>query len=110
TVECLAQVPSSALTAGYIEQLLGDVDRFVADAAQADDITLLALTWHGAAQPHAEVCIASQLEDVFVGLDRCEHLLQEAGVTPSLRSDVRLVLEELLVNTVEYGYPDGRPG
>ena len=110
TVECLAQMPATASTAGYIERLLGDVDRFVADAVQADDITLLALAWHGAAQSHTEVCIAVQLEDVFVGLDRCEQLLQEAGVAPSLRSDVRLVLEELLVNTVEYGYPDGRSG
>ncbi|WP_460874946.1 SpoIIE family protein phosphatase [Rhodanobacter koreensis] len=110
TVACLAQVPAAAPTAGYIERLLGDVDRFVAGAAQADDITLLALTWHGAAQSHTEVCIASRLEDVFAGLDRCEHLLQEADVTFSLRCDVRLVLEELLVNTVEYGYPDGRSG
>jgi len=110
TLGSLAQVPPAAPTAGYIERLLGDVDRFVADAAQADDITLLALTWHGAAQVDVEVCVASQLADVFAGLDRCEHLLQEADVISSLRSDVRLVLEELLVNTVEYGYPDGRSG
>jgi sigma-B regulation protein RsbU (phosphoserine phosphatase) len=110
TVESLAQVPSTAPTAGYIERLLGDVDRFVADAAQADDITLLALTWHGAAQADADVNVASQLADVFAGLDRCEYLLQEANVSPSLRGDIRLVLEELMVNTVEYGYPDGRTG
>jgi len=110
TVECLAQVPSAAPTAGYIERLLGDVDRFVADAAQADDITLLALTWHGAAQADADVCVASQLADVFAGLDRCEHLLQQANVPSALRGDMRLVLEELMVNTVEYGYPDGRVG
>ena len=62
------------------------------------------------AQTHTEVCITNQLEDVFIGLDRCEQLLKEADVPPSLRSDVRLVLEELLVNTVEHGYPDGRAG
>jgi len=110
TMECLAQVPAATPTASYIERLLGDVDRFVADAAQADDITLLALTWHGAAQSHGEVSIVNQLSDVFVGLDRCEQLLLEAGVTPSLSGDVRLVLEELLVNTVDHGYPDGRAG
>jgi phosphoserine phosphatase RsbU/P len=110
TVESLAQIPPKAATAAYIEQLLGDVDRFVADAAQADDITLLALTWHGATLPAAGICIDNRLADVFGALDRCEHLLEEADVPASLRGDMRLVLEELMVNTVEYGYPDGRPG
>ncbi|HZY16371.1 MAG TPA: SpoIIE family protein phosphatase, partial [Ramlibacter sp.] len=110
TVESLAQVPPTASTAGYIERLLGDVDHFVAEAAQADDITVLALTWHGATAPGTEMCIGNQLADVFGALDRCENLLQEADVPATLRSDMRLVLEELMVNTVEYGYPDGRPG
>jgi Serine phosphatase RsbU, regulator of sigma subunit len=110
TMESLAQVSSTAPTAGYIERLLGDVDRFVADAAQADDITLLALTWHGAMPPSAEMCIDNQLPEVFDALDRCEHLLREADVPPLLRGDMRLVLEELMVNTVEYGYPEGGHG
>ena len=110
TVQSLAEVPPAAPTAGYIERLLGDVDRFVAEAAQADDITVLALTWHGATVPGTEMCIGNQLADVFGALDRCENLLQEADVPAALRSDMRLVLEELMVNTVEYGYPDGRPG
>jgi sigma-B regulation protein RsbU (phosphoserine phosphatase) len=110
TVQSLAEVPPAAPTAGYIERLLGDVDRFVAETAQADDITVLALTWHGATMPGTEMCIGNQLADVFGALDRCENLLQEADVPAALRSDMRLVLEELMVNTVEYGYPDGRPG
>jgi sigma-B regulation protein RsbU (phosphoserine phosphatase) len=109
-VESLAGVPATAPPAGYIERLLGDVDRFVADAAQADDITVLALTWHGGAAPGTELRIGNQLADVFGALDRCENLLEEAEVPATLRSDMRLVLEELMVNTVEYGYPDGRPG
>jgi phosphoserine phosphatase RsbU/P len=110
TVESLGRVSSLAPTAGYIERLLEDVDGFVADAAQADDITLLALTWHGATPPSTEMRIDNQLPEVFDALDRCEHLLQEAGVPLSLRGDMRLVLEELMVNTVEYGYPEGRHG
>lgn len=110
TVASLAMVPPAAPAADYIERLLGDVDRFVANAAQADDITVLALTWHGAAPPRVEIGIGNQLADVFGALDRCENLLEEAEVPASLRSDMRLVLEELMVNTVEYGYPDGRPG
>jgi phosphoserine phosphatase RsbU/P len=110
TVESLGQVSSTAPTASYIERLLGDVDHFVADAAQVDDITLLALTWSGAVPPSTEMYIDSQLPEVFDVLDRCEHLLHEADVPLSLRGDVRLVLEELMVNTVEYGYPEGPRG
>jgi phosphoserine phosphatase RsbU/P len=110
TMEKLAEMPSTAPTASYIERLLGDVDRFVAEAAQADDITVLALTWHGAVMPDTEIGIDNQLAEVFGALERCDNLLQEADVPAALRSDMHLVLEELLVNTVEHGYPDGRPG
>jgi sigma-B regulation protein RsbU (phosphoserine phosphatase) len=109
SVESLARVPATAPPAGYIERLLGDVDHFVAGASQADDITVLALTWHGESAV-TELRIGSRLADVFDAIDRCATLLEEAGVPASLRSDMRLVLEELMVNTVEYGYPDGRPG
>lgn len=109
TMESLGQV-SSTVPTGYIERLLGDVNLFVADAAQADDITLLALTWHGSTPPSTEIGIGNQLPEVFDALDRCEHLLREADAPLSLLSDMRLVLEELMVNTVEYGYPEGRPG
>jgi sigma-B regulation protein RsbU (phosphoserine phosphatase) len=110
TVESLTRLPATAPPTGYIERLLGDVDRFVADATQADDITVLALTWHGDATAGTELRIGNQLAEVFDALDRCEHRLEEAGVPAALRSDMRLVLEELMVNTVEYGYPDGRAG
>jgi phosphoserine phosphatase RsbU/P len=64
----------------------------------------------GTAPPSSEMCIDNQLPEVFDALDRCEHLLLGADVPLSMRSDMRLVLEELMVNTVEYGYPEGRPG
>lgn len=54
--------------------------------------------------------IPNRLEDVFLALDRAEGALDRADVEPSCRADVRLVLEELLVNTVRHGYPDGRDG
>jgi anti-sigma regulatory factor (Ser/Thr protein kinase) len=54
--------------------------------------------------------IPNRLEDVFVALDRAEHTLDRADIDTACRADVRLVLEELLVNTVRHGYPDGRDG
>jgi serine/threonine-protein kinase RsbW len=54
--------------------------------------------------------IPNRLEDVFVALDRAERTLDGAAIDSGCRADVRLVLEELLVNTVRHGYPDGRDG
>ncbi|MDQ7997651.1 MAG: ATP-binding protein [Luteibacter sp.] len=54
--------------------------------------------------------IPNRLEDVFLALDRAGSALERGDVDPACRTDVRLVLEELLVNTVRHGYPDGRDG
>jgi len=54
--------------------------------------------------------IPNRLEDVFLALDDAEGELDRADVDSACRADVRLVLEELLVNTVRHGYPDGREG
>ncbi|MDF3980800.1 ATP-binding protein [Luteibacter sp. PPL201] len=55
--------------------------------------------------------IPNRLEDVFSALHLAEETLRRARhVDEGCRADVRLVLEELLVNTVRHGYPDGRDG
>ncbi|MET0505073.1 MAG: ATP-binding protein [Luteibacter sp.] len=54
--------------------------------------------------------IPNRLEDVFLALERAEGALDRGEVDGACRADVRLVLEELLVNTVRHGYPDGRDG
>jgi serine/threonine-protein kinase RsbW len=54
--------------------------------------------------------IPNRLEDVFLALERADGALDRADVDHACRADVRLVLEELLVNTVRHGYPDGREG
>ncbi|QWT18585.1 ATP-binding protein [Bacillus sp. NP157] len=47
---------------------------------------------------------------MFQALEHAESTLDRADVDDACRADVRLVLEELLVNTVRHGYPDGRAG
>lgn len=54
--------------------------------------------------------ISNRLEDVFLALDRADGTLERSDIDAACRADVRLVLEELLVNTVRHGYPDGRDG
>ncbi len=54
--------------------------------------------------------IANRLAEVFFALDRIDVALHEAGLADAQRADIRLVIEELLVNTVHHGYPEGRTG
>jgi sigma-B regulation protein RsbU (phosphoserine phosphatase) len=94
--------------------LVADVESFAAGHGQADDITVLALRWHhagpGGSAAMLDITVAASVEEVFVALDRCDHQLHAAGVEAGTREDVRLVLEELMVNMVEHGHPEPSVG
>jgi sigma-B regulation protein RsbU (phosphoserine phosphatase) len=98
--------------AGAIAAVVADVAKFTRDAAQADDLTLLVLRWQGApAQAHCLTHeIGAQLAQVEVALNRVEEWLAGHTIDAELRADVRVALEELLVNAVEYGFPQGVEG
>jgi sigma-B regulation protein RsbU (phosphoserine phosphatase) len=113
-LEALTAPPLPATAAGYTSRLLTEVDRFVGDASQADDITVLALNWLQEAprrtQPVLTMAVRNTVPDVFDAIARCDHSLHRAGVSEAIRSDVQLVLEEMMVNIVQHGYPDEREG
>lgn len=51
------------------------------------------------------------LPEVFRLLEHCDASLRQAGLAAELCDDVRLVLEELMVNMVEHGHaPPAEPG
>ena len=52
-----------------------------------------------------EMSMPASIEAVFDALARCEERLDAAGVVQGVRDDVRLVLEELMVNMAEHGRP-----
>ncbi|GLQ47803.1 IcfG protein [Dyella lipolytica] len=97
--------------AGY---LVTDVESFAAGRSQADDITVLALRWHhagpGRSASMLDVIIDASMDAVFDMLERCDRELHSAGIDPDVRHDVRLVLEELMVNMVQHGREEPRAG
>jgi sigma-B regulation protein RsbU (phosphoserine phosphatase) len=99
--------PASAIAA-----LVADVAKFTREAAQADDMTLLVLRWHGASGRGRTLTleIGAQLAQVAVALDRVDGWLAGHTFNAELRGDVRVALEELLVNAVGYGFPRGVEG
>lgn len=50
-----------------------------------------------------DITFAASMQDVFDTLERCDQTLQAAGIEDDVRDDVRLVLEELMVNMVQHG-------
>jgi sigma-B regulation protein RsbU (phosphoserine phosphatase) len=95
-----------------VAAVVADVAKFTRDAAQSDDLTLLVLRWHGAAAAERSLTleIGAQLAQVAAMLDRVEEWLAGHTINAELRGDVRVALEELLVNAVDYGFPQGGEG
>lgn len=87
--------------------LVADVEGFASGQSQADDITVLALRWHHAGHQRSasmlDLAIAASMDDVFDALERCDGELRASGIEQGVRDDVRLVLEELMVNMVSHG-------
>jgi sigma-B regulation protein RsbU (phosphoserine phosphatase) len=108
--DALAQCDRQPVAA--IAEVVADVAKFTRDAAQADDMTLLVLRWQGAPVQARTLTleIGAQLAQVAAGLDRVDEWLSGQTINAELRGDVRVALEELLVNAVEYGFPQGVEG
>ncbi|HEU4669605.1 MAG TPA: SpoIIE family protein phosphatase [Dyella sp.] len=106
TLASLARSPAPMSPGDFTARLMADVDAFADGCDQTDDITILALSWHH--RPREEngmldLTLETTLEDVFDALERCDGALDDAGVAAGTKEDVRLVLEELMVNMVHHG-------
>lgn len=95
-----------------IAAIVDDLENFTRDAPQADDMTLLVLRWHGASAPERSFTIelGAQLAQVASALARVDTWLAAQGIAADRRADVRVALEELMVNAVDYGFPQGAEG
>jgi sigma-B regulation protein RsbU (phosphoserine phosphatase) len=96
-----------------IEAIQSAYGQFVADAAQSDDLTLLALVYRGAVSrsgaAQAGECSLT-IDSELIELDRVKRRLAEFFETHALAQEViedaDLIVEELLVNIMHYGYAD----
>lgn len=113
TLASLERAPPPTAPGEFTARLMADVDAFAEGCDQTDDITILALSWHHRSREEAgmlDLTLKTTLEDVFAALERCESVLDDAGVAVGIREDVRLVLEELMVNMVQHGHENPADG
>ena len=96
-----------------LEKVTEAVHRFVTDAEQSDDLTLLAIRYTPSQEQDIiseEITLPSDIKEVetlgaFVK-QTCEHM----NVGKPLVGKIRLAIEEAVVNVMEYAYPTGTTG
>ena len=100
-----AHFPSS--TSELISNTLNAVNQFTGNAEPADDLTLLAIHWKGLKKEQAkEITINNQQEELALVNTALNEYLVEHHLEESLLLSLELIAEEIMVNTINYGYDD----
>ena len=95
-----------------VERVSGEVNRFVENAEQSDDLTMLAIRY----APHREYVMlgeftlkndVKQVKELNAFVKRVGDKL---GIEPSVAGAIRLAVEEAVVNVIDYAYPAGTSG
>ena len=96
--------------AAAVEAVLESVDQFADGAEQADDITLLGLLYcTESTEAEASVLvvtITNDLAEVGRANDEFEAFASQVALSPKVARQVMLALDELLNNTISYGFQD----
>ena len=87
----------------------GDIDRFVGDAEQFDDITMLMLDYKGGETKEVmiEKVFPADKEALSDVIGFVEETLEEADCSPKAMMQISVAVEELFVNVASYAYPEG---
>jgi phosphoserine phosphatase RsbU/P len=94
-----------------IGDLVSDVRHFAGGAPQSDDITVLALLYVGATEKmgkELQINLSNKLSELGRVNQSLTEFGQRHGLAPKVVHDLNLALEEILTNTISYGYPDKR--
>ena len=86
--------------------LKGDIDQFVGDAPQFDDITMLMLDYKPAA-PMAEKTFPAKTDALPDVLGYVEQALEQFGCPMKTQMAICVALEEVFVNVAHYAYGEG---
>lgn len=103
-VECLGYLADGSPST-VVDACLQAVEGFTAGAELSDDLTLLTLQPGTSQRYHWE--IACRLEALVGFTESLHQALRDSGCSEECLNDLDLVTEELLVNTIRYGFPQG---
>jgi sigma-B regulation protein RsbU (phosphoserine phosphatase) len=89
---------------------LAAIEKFTGGAEQSDDITILALQFHGASEDRLmaeqQIVIKNQLSEMIVVNEKFESFAEEFDIPQSVALKFKVVFDELLGNIISYAYTD----
>ena len=88
---------------GINKGLLTDLNNFIGDKRQFDDITMLCLEYKGSSEVK-EIVFPADKDKISIGIDTITDFLNELKVDHKLVYKIGLCMEELLVNVASYAY------
>ena len=86
--------------------LKDDMERFVGDADQSDDITILTLKFHGDECYYVEKKFDGKMENIAGALDFVGEFCDTYNLPIDFKNSLLVVADELYSNIVKYGYKD----
>ena len=84
--------------------LKDDLAKFVADADQSDDVTILSLMYRGDECYYIEKRFDAKLENIPLGLKDISDFCEQHQIDASFKNNLLVVADELYSNIVKYGY------
>ena len=81
-----------------------EVNSFVGNAPQSDDITMITLKYHGDKYSYSEKMFDGRLENIQLMLDFIKGFCEEHQFQKDFQSNLLVVGDELASNIVKYGY------
>ena len=89
-----------------LEQLKNNIDEFVGEAPQFDDITMLVLDYKGDGEMLTEKIFPAKTEALYDVLGFVEEKLEQAECSMKAQTAIAIALEEVFVNVANYAYGD----
>ena len=110
-INCLTSLPEGTNCADALHAVRADIDKFVGEAEQFDDLTLLAFDYqeknmNNITEERAYDADVSKLHDVIAFV---EEGLEKHDADMKSTMAITVALEEMFVNVAHYAYPD-QPG
>ena len=98
---------TSAAPKELLKNVRGDIDAFVGDAPQFDDITMMSFKYMGKSNDD-ELTLAAETENLDKVLEFVDSHLEELDCSVKAQMQIDVAVEELFVNVAHYAYGEGK--
>ena len=95
---------ADAEPAAILKNVKNDVDAFVGDAEQFDDLTMLILDYRGSGKKFDDLTVDASVENLEQVLGFVDSHLEAAGCPAKTSVQIDLAVEEIFVNIAHYAY------